>query len=172
MSGEAGRLRRLLGRPPIHPALFVLAKLALAVVLGVPLLELAGVLVRRPLDGLAPLGWALYVAAVALAVLAGRRLGGALKAGLPEEPTELATTGVYRYSRHPIYLAMFLAALAAILCCPHPVVVVAAVSVVVLHHRIALAEEAFLARRFGGAWQAHRARVPRYLGRPRRAEPR
>jgi protein-S-isoprenylcysteine O-methyltransferase Ste14 len=166
------RLRSLLGRAPIHPALFLIAKLGLVTVLIAPLVQLAGVPVARPLAGLAPLAWALYAGALALAVAAALRLGQALKAGLPEQPTALATTGVYRFSRHPIYLAMYLLALAACLYCPHPVVLAAAILVVVLHHRIALAEEAFLARRFGAAWQAHRARVPRYLGWPRRAAPR
>jgi protein-S-isoprenylcysteine O-methyltransferase Ste14 len=111
-------------------------------------------------------GIALVLVAISLLlfVVASRSLGPALRVGLPREGTTLATSGIYRFSRHPIYLAVFVMSLAACLLVPHPVVIGAALVASVLHHRIATAEEAFLDERFGDAWRTYVARVPRYLG--------
>jgi protein-S-isoprenylcysteine O-methyltransferase Ste14 len=107
---------------------------------------------------------ALVAVSLLLFVVASRSLGPALRVGLPTDDTELATSGIYRFSRHPIYLAIFLMSLAACLLVPHPVVIGAGLVASLLHHRIATAEEAFLDERFGQAWRTYRARVPRYLG--------
>ena len=54
----------------------------------------------------------LIVAGVALASLAGIRLGPALTpTPIPKEGAALVTTGVYRYVRHPISTGVLLAAL-------------------------------------------------------------
>jgi protein-S-isoprenylcysteine O-methyltransferase Ste14 len=161
------RLAHIIGTPPVHPALFVLAKVAVGVTWVLPLVQLAGVHVRAPVPGMAPVAAALALAGTALLLLAAGHLGDALRMGLPRDDTQLRTGGFYRYSRHPIYLSLFLLFAAACLYCPHPAVLACSAYGVVIHHRIALAEERFLERRFGEAWRTHAARVPRYLGLPR-----
>jgi protein-S-isoprenylcysteine O-methyltransferase Ste14 len=55
---------------------------------------------------------ALIVAGVAVAGLAGIRLGPALTpTPIPKEGAALVTSGVYRFVRHPIYTGVLLAAL-------------------------------------------------------------
>jgi protein-S-isoprenylcysteine O-methyltransferase Ste14 len=163
-------LSRVLGTPPINPVLFVASKVAMVVAWGTAFLDVVGLRVvsswQAP-PALAVLAGGMAAAAIVFFVLASRSLGRALRVGLPTGPTELTTSGVYRFSRHPIYLAVFLLSGAACIICPHPLVIVSALVAVVLHHRIALAEESFLEKRFGQAWLAHKARVPRYAGRPR-----
>jgi protein-S-isoprenylcysteine O-methyltransferase Ste14 len=167
MNNERRSWAGLFGTPPIHPALFLLAKLTLLAVVLLPLVQLAGLRLRARMPGGTAVACVLALAAVVLLVLGSRALGGSLRVGLPTESTELKTSGVYRFSRHPLYLALFLAAIAGGLYCPHPVVLLSAVVTILLHHRIALAEERFLERRFGEAGQRYRAHVPRYLGWPR-----
>lgn len=159
-------LRTIVGRPTIHPVPFAITKLTLTVVLLAPALHVAGVRIRSPLHGLAPLAVALLVASFIVVVLAGRVLGRSARIGLPDGATELATTGIYRFCRHPMYLAIFLYAGASCLLCPHPAVLASAIVTCLLHHRIALAEETFLAERFGAVWLEHMARTPRYVGLP------
>jgi len=71
-----------------------------------------------------------------------------------------------RHSRNPIYAGGYLLLVGCCLYCPHPVVIVSAALAVLVHHRIVLAEERLLERRFGRAWLAYRSRTPRYLGLP------
>ncbi|ACB76966.1 methyltransferase family protein [Opitutus terrae] len=167
MGREEKRSPGLLGTPPIHPVLFLLAKAAIFGAIVPPLMQLAGFRLRAPVPGGRMVALGLAMAAVMLLILGARALGASLRVGLPKEATELKTGGIYRLSRHPLYVALFLAAAAGCLYCPHPVVLISAALTVLLHHRIALAEERFLEQRFGDAWREHRARVPRYLGWPR-----
>jgi protein-S-isoprenylcysteine O-methyltransferase Ste14 len=168
MAKDLHRLLSILGTPPINPVLFVIAKLALVSVVAIPAIQWLGPPIHKPVPGLLPLAAVLVVLALLLFGVASRDLGQSLKVGLPTEDTALKTSGLYRFSRNPIYLAMFLFCLASCLYCPHPAVLVSAVVAVILHHRIALAEEAFLEQRFGEAWRSYKAQVPRYLGLRRR----
>lgn len=128
-----------------------------------PVLQLMGSSIARPVVPVA-VAAGLALAGLLTVVAASRWLGRSLRIGLPRGPTQLRTGGLYRFSRNPIYLGVYLVALGGVLYTPHPVVVVSAIVTVWLHHRIVLAEERFLERRFGDDWREFRRRVPRYLG--------
>jgi protein-S-isoprenylcysteine O-methyltransferase Ste14 len=153
-----------MGRPPIPLFPFVVGKLAV----GASWVFLVAVWFGL---GPGPLGPpALRVAAACLLavgvpvfVAAMSHLGESLRVGLPDEPTELKTGGLYAYSRNPIYLAVFLICTASCLYAPHPLNIACAVTAIALHHWIVLAEERFLAKRFGRSWQDYAACVRRYL---------
>ncbi|MFO7639669.1 MAG: isoprenylcysteine carboxylmethyltransferase family protein [bacterium] len=111
-------------------------------------------------------GLALVAAGFALNVLAHRALGDNWRLGIDERhPGRLVTSGVYRFSRHPIYLFFNLYFLGTFLIEGRPLLLAWWVVVAVLLHFEARQEERFLAGRFGAAWQAYRARVRRYWGR-------
>lgn len=105
----------------------------------------------------------LIISAMAIFIRSFRDLGTALKVGLPEEETKLHTSGIYRFSRNPIYLAVFMVSSASCLFFPHPVNIAFSIYAIYIHYLITLSEERFLARRFGGEWEAYRAKVRRYL---------
>ncbi len=157
-------LAKLLGRPPIHPALLVAAKALMAppcLFLAYSALALARS--TRPWTGAAFVGAALAVAGLTVLAVAIRQLGDSTRVGLPEEATELKTHGLYRHSRNPIYTGLLLAGVGSCLIAPHWVNIGASLGAALLHHRIVLAEERFLETRFGDAWRQYRARVRRYL---------
>ena len=53
---------------------------------------------------LVAVGWALMIAGAVLVVVAARRLGpGLTPTPIPNDSGRLITTGLYRFSRHPIY---------------------------------------------------------------------
>jgi protein-S-isoprenylcysteine O-methyltransferase Ste14 len=80
-------------------------------------------------------------------------------------PERLVTSGPYRYSRNPMYVAVLVILLAWWLLWDRAVLLVYAIAVLcAFHARVILAEEPWAARRFGAQWQAYRARVPRWLG--------
>ena len=144
----------------------VLAFVALPgmVAFAVPLLLIAPSTRRQELSpwGLAPLG--LGVAVLLLTVrefyVAGR---GTLAPWSP--PRTLVTSGLYRYTRNPMYVGVLL-----ILCGwaigfrSWPLAIYAAAVAIAVHLRVVLHEEPFLARTHGDAWTAYRARVGRWLG--------
>ncbi len=103
--------------------------------------------------------------AVGLLLLLGgiTALGRSLRVGLPAAPAELRTSGVYRYTRNPMYVGGVLMCFAAVLWTANPVVAALAVVAALVHHRIVLAEERYLAAEFGEEWTGYSRRVRRYL---------
>ena len=76
----------------------------------------------------------------------------------------LVSTGVYRFSRNPMYLSLCLLNLGiGLLLCDLVPVVLTAVLALVLHNGVILREERYLGRKFGGVYSEYRLRVRRWL---------
>ena len=153
----------LIGRAPIHPVLFVIAKAALAT----PhiLLAWAALYARQgtlAFPRLAPFALAMVVVGLTVVFVAIRHLGDAVRVGLPDEATEFRAGGLYRFSRNPIYAGAFLSMIGSCLLVPTWLNLTSTAIAIVLHHQIVLGEERFLDRRFGQTWRDYRARVRRY----------
>jgi protein-S-isoprenylcysteine O-methyltransferase Ste14 len=81
-----------------------------------------------------------------------------------DPPTRLVTGGVFRFSRHPMYLGMALAIAGAALALGSLGALLAAAGYAAFVDRcFAAPEDARLARRFGPAYAAYAARVRRWL---------
>ena len=104
--------------------------------------------------------WALGFIVLFLGLL---RLGKSLRVGSPKEATTLKTDGLYRFSRNPMYVGVYLTLAASTLYTLNPIALALAVFSIAIHHRIVLAEERFLEGAFGAAYQDYRRRVRRYL---------
>lgn len=79
-------------------------------------------------------------------------------------PTALVMTGLYQWSRNPMYVGVLLILSGwAIGFHSWPIALYALVVLVAFHLRIVLHEEPWLARTFGEAWTQYRKRVPRWL---------
>lgn len=88
-------------------------------------------------------------------------------------PERLVTVGLYRLTRNPMYVAVLLVLVGwAATFGGRALWLYAGMVAVAFHLRVVLGEEPWLARRHGAAWDEYRARVPRWLGRVRRARSR
>ncbi len=107
---------------------------------------------------------ALMGAGVVFFVSAVCKLGTfSLRVGLAKESTNLQSTGIYRISRNPMLAGLYLMALGSAVYVQNPVNWVLVIIALTVHHKIILAEEVFLAARFGEEWITYRNRVRRYL---------
>jgi len=79
-------------------------------------------------------------------------------------PRHLVTTGLYRYSRNPMYVAvaMMLAGW-ALAFASSSIAIYAGFVIGAFHLRVVYGEEPWLARTHGAAWDEYRSRVPRWL---------
>ncbi len=75
--------------------------------------------------------------------------------------------GPYRRTRNPLYLGTLLHTLGVTILMPPSGAVFAVVLLCIFEVRLALAEEPFLAARFGQAYLDYKARVPRFLPAPK-----
>lgn len=86
-----------------------------------------------------------------------------------DPPRQLVVTGLYRFSRNPMYVGVSLILWGwALLFRSRALVAYAVIVMIGFHLRVVLGEEPWLASTHGGRWDEYAARVPRWLGRPRR----
>jgi protein-S-isoprenylcysteine O-methyltransferase Ste14 len=97
-------------------------------------------------------------------MFAGRSgLGDSFRIGSPKERTGLTQTGLYRFSRNPMYVGAYATLCAAVLRTLNPILLLVVAYVIVVHHKIVLAEEAHLRDVFGQEYLRYSSRVRRYL---------
>jgi protein-S-isoprenylcysteine O-methyltransferase Ste14 len=148
----------------VFPPLILLAVLLLALLLQwlVPL----GVLARLDPAWRVGLGAGLLLAGLAVTFAGSRAL---LKRGTHVNPRKpalaLATSGIYRWTRNPMYVggAPMMVGL-AILCLLDWLPLLMVPAAFVLHFGIVRREELYLETKFGEEYLRYKARVPRYLG--------
>jgi protein-S-isoprenylcysteine O-methyltransferase Ste14 len=86
-----------------------------------------------------------------------------LRVGLAQEETSLRTTGVYRVSRNPMLLGLYLMALGSAIYVQNPINWILVIIALTIHHKIILMEENFLHKQFGNQWLEYRNKVRRYI---------
>lgn len=99
-----------------------------------------------------------------LGILAFRRAGTTVNPIDPGAASALVETGIYRWTRNPMYLGMaaLLAGWAILLA--HPAGLAAPAAFILYIDRFQIRpEERMLSERFGGAYAAYRARVRRWI---------
>jgi protein-S-isoprenylcysteine O-methyltransferase Ste14 len=108
-------------------------------------------------------GAALIVAAPVLYVAALRAMGMSWRIGIDQEkPGPLVTTGLFAWTRNPIYTAMDFLIIGSFLIHGRMIYLIAGAAMLLLVHGIIRREERFLAGRYNDAYSAYCARVGRY----------
>lgn len=80
-----------------------------------------------------------------------------------EHPEKLITTGIFAYTRNPIYVAFGFVLLGEFFIQPHIILLVYLIAGLALLHRQVTREEAFLRQHYGEEYVAYAKRVRRYL---------
>jgi protein-S-isoprenylcysteine O-methyltransferase Ste14 len=153
------------GESPIDKRIFLTSKYAILVLWGAMVLHgwgisLSFMKVPETLKGVSL--W-LWVSGFTL-LFAGRLgLGNSFRIGSPKESTHLKVDGLFRFSRNPMYLGVYATLLASVLYTLNPILFLVGIFIVVIHHRIVLAEEQYLLRAFSEEYVNYCSRVRRYL---------
>jgi protein-S-isoprenylcysteine O-methyltransferase Ste14 len=83
---------------------------------------------------------------------------------------EPATGGLYRYSRHPLYVTMFIMLLGAGIASTSWIVILFAVISMILWVPLAISEEEFCLELYGDSYREYMNQAPRWIGIPKSAE--
>jgi protein-S-isoprenylcysteine O-methyltransferase Ste14 len=153
------------GDPPIDHRLFYASKYGLVAVWAAVVAQAWGLgvsLMARP-DWVRWIAITFWIGGFALLAAGRLTMRDSFRIGSPREHTGLRVDGLFKVSRNPMYLGVFVTLLAAALYTLNPLVLLAAIFIVVVHHAIVLAEEAFLRQAFGGEYADYCRRVRRYL---------
>ncbi|MBN2167290.1 MAG: isoprenylcysteine carboxylmethyltransferase family protein, partial [Marinilabiliaceae bacterium] len=104
---------------------------------------------------------------VLLQLLSYVNLGKNLKFGIPDSKEQkkaiLKVTGLYSFSRNPMYVGFFLMTIASCFYVLNPLIWALSLFTLIVHHLIVQKEEKFLKQTFGDEWNAYSKKVRRYL---------
>ena len=144
-------------RPPLAWGLAVIAGLALNWLAPLPLLP-----ADLPAGWLGAMVFVLALALVAWAIVTITRAGSNVPTNLPT--TTIVESGPYRFTRNPIYLAMFLGLVGLAIAFDNLLLLMMLVPfALVIRNGVVAREEAYLERKFGDVYRGYRARVRRWL---------
>jgi protein-S-isoprenylcysteine O-methyltransferase Ste14 len=82
-------------------------------------------------------------------------------------PHHAITAGIYRFSRHPMYLAIFLICLGSGIASSSLLFIVLSMILAFCLSREAILEERFCLNKYGKVYQQYLEKVPRWFGLPR-----
>jgi len=112
-------------------------------------------------------GIILLVFALIWVLIAQAQMGSSWRIGIDEEhETALVTSGIFRFSRNPIFLGMRLNLLGIFLVMPNALTLAFWLLGDVATHMQVFLEEQHLQRQHSAAYQQYQAATPRYLGLP------
>lgn len=165
--GELFRRRNINmdGDPPIGKVLFLSSKYLIlllwtAMVVHSWGINLSFVKIPEPFRWLA---LSLWGSGFVLLFIGRFGLGDSFRIGSPKERTQLAVDGLFSFSRNPMYLGVYATLLATVLYTLNPLLLILGIYVVVVHHKIVLAEEQHLRTAFGAQYAEYCSHVRRYL---------
>jgi protein-S-isoprenylcysteine O-methyltransferase Ste14 len=110
------------------------------------------------------LGVLFCLAGLVLLLLSLTSFGRSFRVGIDtEHPDKLITTGIFAFTRNPIYVAFAFILLGQFLIFPNWILLAFLAAGVWLFHRQVLREEAYLKNHYGQEYTAYCSRVRRYL---------
>lgn len=92
-----------------------------------------------------------------------KALGLNFRIELPLEETELITSGIYRFIRHPIVFGIFILFIGNFLIIPNLFTLIISIFNIITFNSKVRDEEKFLSTRFGDIYEDYRLKVGRYL---------
>lgn len=150
----------------LPPPQFWRAALAFLLLPGIVAVLVPWLLLRPAGERIAPTGAILLGTGMFLLLWCARDFYVAGKGTLApwDPPKQLVTTGLYRYSRNPMYVAVLIMLAGWSLGYRSlPLALYTVAVVIAFHLRILYAEEPYLARQHGEQWTRYRSRTNRWL---------
>jgi protein-S-isoprenylcysteine O-methyltransferase Ste14 len=148
---------QVITRPPLAWGLAVITGLAINRLVPLPFLP-----AEPPAGWLGAMVFVLALALFARAILTITSAGSNVPTNRPT--TTIVESGPYRFTRNPIYFAMFLGLIGLAIAFDNLWLLMTLVPfALVIRYGVVTREEAYLERKFGDVYQGYRSRVRRWL---------
>jgi len=157
MNNDTADTAQVIIRPPLAWGLAVIAGLALNWLVPLPFLP-----TDLPAGWLGAMVFVLALGLFAWAIVTITRAGSNVPTNLPT--AIIVDNGPYRFTRNPIYLAMFLGLIGLAIAFDNIWLLMTLVPfALVIRHGVVAHEEVYLERKFGDVYRGYRSRVRRWL---------
>jgi len=153
------------GEPPIGKTLFSSSKYSILLLWAAMIAHSWGInlsFMKTP-ELLKWVSLCIWVTGFVLLFIGRLGLGDSFRIGSPKESTNLKVDGFFRFSRNPMYLGVYTTLFASVLYTLNPLLFIIGAYVVIVHHKIILAEEQYLQEVFGEQYTEYCHHVRRYL---------
>lgn len=156
---------KFIGSTTIHPFFFYTGKIAGYISWIVLVLSVSNIIGigGNPVGFLKVFSLIFSSLGILIILISLINLGESTSLGLPSEQTVFKESGLYRFSRNPMYLGFNLLTLASMIFTINGVILAMGIYSIVVYHFIIVGEEAFLKQRFGEAHTHYLKRVRRYI---------
>jgi protein-S-isoprenylcysteine O-methyltransferase Ste14 len=156
---------QIVGKPSIHPILFYSGKVCSYTTWIVLLLSMSHVAGIRKFAFKSTdyISYALLTVGLLISILSMINLGKSTTLGIPTKSTSFRKSGLYRYSRNPMYIGFNLLTAASMIYHMNILIAAAGIYSIIVYHLIILAEERFLEKRFPDEYREYRTQVRRYI---------
>ena len=109
------------------------------------------------------ISYGLLISGLLLALTSLIQLGRSTRFGLPTRKTMFRTSGIYRFSRNPMYLGFDLITIASMIYFLTPLIIIPGIYSITVYHFIILGEEKYLETAFGEDYREYKSKVRRYI---------
>ena len=153
------------GKPPINKTLFLLSKYLIVVLWACMVVQAWGIdisMIRLP-RSIKFISLTLWLLGFILLFNGRFGLGNSFRIGQPKENTQLKMDGLFKFSRNPMYLGVYSTIFASVLYTANWVILLIGIFVIIIHHKIILAEEKYLKKTFGIKYVDYCTKVRRYI---------
>jgi protein-S-isoprenylcysteine O-methyltransferase Ste14 len=153
------------GKPPINKTLFISSKYLIVLMWICAVIQSWGVNLSTIYLPVWIIFFSLFLWFLGFAILfIGRfELGNSFRIGEPKENTHLKTAGLFKFSRNPMYVGVYITILATILYTANIVLLIIGIFIIAVHHKIVLSEEKYLKQKFGDEYKIYSTKVRRYI---------
>jgi len=107
--------------------------------------------------------YGLLISGLLIALISLIQLGRSTRFGLPTRKTKFRTSGIYSFSRNPMYLGFDLITIASMTYFLSPLIIIAGIYSITVYHFIILGEEKYLETAFGEDYKEYKSKVRRYI---------
>lgn len=154
------------GKPPINNYLFLGSKYAVILIWAGMVLEIWNICIPGSLENIQFIktaGLVIWIIGFIFLYVGRFSLGNSFRIGVANEKTEFVAKGIYKISRNPMYMGLYLTFAGCLLYSLNTFYITLSIIVLIIHHIITIAEEKQLLMIYGDAYKLYCNKVRRYL---------
>jgi protein-S-isoprenylcysteine O-methyltransferase Ste14 len=155
----------VIGKIPINLLLFITGKLSgyltwIFLILSLIRIELFSFYTTPAVRMIALI---ILAVGIVFIIMSSINLGKSVRLGLPQTETVLKQSGIYKFSRNPMYVGFDLLTLSSMIYTLNWIIIILGVYSMITYHLIIKGEERFLTDRFGEQYLTYKRKVRRYV---------